>query len=166
MYLYIFIDTHTYICLYILSDYNITHNYFFLLYGLYFCFLIVSFEINIFFNFLSPIYLIFSFLIVFLVSYLGNHSLIQDSEYLYLCFLKESWVSVLIFKSLIHFEYIFVLVESFCPSIICWHYFTVYLSWNSCWRSVEIICFYFWTFSSICLNYMSVLVPYYTVLIT
>ena len=90
MYLYIFIDTHTYICLYILSDYNITHNYFFLLYGLYFCFLIVSFEINIFFNFLSPIYLIFSFLIVFLVSYLGNHSLIQDSEYLYLCFLKES----------------------------------------------------------------------------
>lgn len=77
-------------------------------------------------------------MIVFLVSYLGNHSLIQDSEYLYLCFLKESWVLVLIFKSLIHFEYIFVLVESFCPSIICWHYFTVYLSWNSCWRSVEI----------------------------
>jgi len=87
--LYVFIDTHTHIHVYIfLSDYNITHKYFFLLYGLYFCFLIVSFEIQIFFHFISPIYLIFSFLIVFLVSYLGNHSLIQDSEYLYLCFLK------------------------------------------------------------------------------
>ena len=101
-------------------------------------------------NFDWLISLCFPLFLVFLVSYLRNHCLIQCDKDLYLCLIFQNFIIfALTFRSVIHPELIFVrckegvqlysFVIFYLSSTICWKEYSLpfELSWHPSWKSTD-----------------------------